>query len=80
MRLLDDISDSVDMNLRKLKEIVIEKPGMLQFTGSQRVEHDLVTEQQFMEVTFPCLSKFYWLDTFTVLTYTQGELIAQGWN
>ena len=51
---------------------------MLQFAGSQRVGHDLVTEQQFMEVTFPCLSKFYWLDTFTVLTYTQGELIAQG--
>ena len=52
---------------------------MLQFTGSQRVGHELVTEQQqFMEVTFPCLSKFYGLDTFTVLTYTQGALIAQG--
>ena len=51
---------------------------MLQFAGLQRVGQDLVTEQQFVEVKFPCLSKFYWLDTFTVLTYSQGELIAQG--
>ena len=35
------------LSLSKLQEIVKDrKPGMLQFMGSQRVGHDLVTEQQ----------------------------------
>ena len=47
MRGLDSITNSVDMNLSKLWEIVKEwKPGMLQSMGSQRVRHTLVTEQQ----------------------------------
>ena len=47
MRWLDSITNSVDMNLSKLWEIVKEwKPGMLQSMGSQRVRHTLVTEQQ----------------------------------
>ena len=44
MRWLDGITDSVDMNLSKLWEIV--KPGVLWSKGSQRVRHDLATEQQ----------------------------------
>ena len=41
MTWLDDITDSVDMSLRKLSETVEDRePGMLQFTTSQRVGHD----------------------------------------
>ena len=47
MRWLERIIDSMDMNLSKFWEIVKPgKPGLLQFMGSQRVRHYLVTEQQ----------------------------------
>ena len=47
MRWLDSLMDSMDMSLSKLQEIVKDRePGMLQAMGSQRVGHDLATEQQ----------------------------------
>ena len=43
---LDGISDSMDMNLNKLQEMVKDREaGVLQSMGSQRVGHDLATEQ-----------------------------------
>ena len=45
MRWLDGTTDSKDMSMNKLQEIVKDL-GVLQSIGSQRVRHDLATEQQ----------------------------------
>ena len=53
-RWLDSIIDSTDMNLTKLQEIEKDREACVQqFMGSQRVVHNLVTEEQ-QQVQFSC--------------------------
>ena len=52
MRWLDSITDAINMNLGKLREMCGSgRPGLLQSLGSQTVKHKWVTEQQQQQLT-----------------------------
>ena len=52
MRWLDSITDSIDMSVSKLQEIVKDRePGMLQCMGLQRVRQDLMTEEEQQQIS-----------------------------
>ena len=55
---MDGITDSMDMTLNKLWEIVKNRPGGLRTTRLQGVEHDLATERRKFVVHCEAVSKY----------------------
>ena len=55
MRWLDGITDSMDMSLGKLWELVMDRSGVVQSMGSQRVGHNWATQLNWSDPLF-CLT------------------------
>ena len=73
---MDGITDSTDISLSKLREANSEKPGVLQFIGSQRVGHNLATEQQQQKgQTIFDRGKLTLLCVLCLLVYEEGKSV-----
>ena len=63
----------MDMSLSELWELVMDRPGVLQFTGSERVGHEWVTELNWTEQEY---MQFLILKNFIKIGYQPGDSIG----
>ena len=77
MRWLDGITDSKDMNLSNSSSWWrTGRPGMLWFTGSQRVRHDWVTELNWTkhDTHLNCINQCVWQTSSLMKSPPQSKL------
>ena len=70
IRWLGGITDSMDVGLSKLQELVTGKPGVLWSMGSQRVGHNWTTELNWTELNIP----LYVYHNFFIRSFVDGHL------